>query len=65
MRQKLSDSDSNSCHIPKGTNLALSIMLEHERDVLDVFTDEALVVAIQRQTDGRVCQVFSVNPTAQ
>jgi len=35
-------------------DLALSVVLKYEWDVLDMFTDETFVVAIQRQTHRRV-----------
>ena len=43
-------------------DLALSVVLKYEWDVLDMFTDETFVVAIQRQTHRRVrTRVLCIN----
>jgi len=47
------------------TNLALSIVFQHERDVLDMFTNEPLVVTVQRQTHRRISSVLRISCATQ
>ena len=47
------------------TDLTMPIIFQHKWDIFEMFIDKLLVVAIQRQTDCRVCWVLSINHAAQ